>query len=77
MEGFVLGRTSAERLRQRRDAGTPLGSTARDLRNRMASEAVYDSPLMSMTSNKLAHANTLQIPLGVGGGSGPTGMLVT
>ena len=56
MAGLVLGGTSAERLRRRRDAGTPLGSTARDLRTRMASEAEYDSPLMSVTGKKLKHA---------------------
>ena len=65
MDGLVLGRTSAERLRRRRDADTPLGSTARDLRNRMASEAIYDSPLMSATSKQLNKANTL--PGAVGG----------
>ena len=69
MEGLVLGRTSAERLRRRRDADTPLGSTARDLRHRMASEAIYDSPLMSMTSKKLTHANTLHNPLRIRDGS--------
>ena len=69
MEGLVLGRTSAERLRRRRDADTPLGSTARDLRHRMAAEAIYDSPLMSMTSKKLTHANTLHNPLQIRDGS--------
>jgi len=35
----------------------------------MASEAIYDSPLMSMTSKKLTHANTLHNPLRISDGS--------